>query len=236
VKKPAPRSRALADLVPPLAGLALVALFVALGFWQLDRAAEKRALAAAFTADSPPRAVTSGLVPAPFEHLAARGRYLAERQFLIDNIVQDGRLGYYVITPLELASGGPLLLVNRGWVARSGEVLPAVRVSGETRSVTGRAGRLPRVGLRPGEAFVDDAWPRLATFPTPAEIASALGRDLLPFVLLADPDPDAGMLRHWAPEGIGPGRHLAYAFQWFALAATVVAVFVVLHLRRRRAR
>lgn len=233
---PAPRSRVLVELVPPLAGLALVALFVALGFWQLDRAAEKRALAAAFTAGGPPRTVTSGLVPAPFEHLAARGRYLAERQFLIDNIVEGGRLGYYVITPLELASGGPLLLVNRGWIARSGEVLPAVRVNGAMRSVTGRAGHLPRVGLRPGEAFVDDDWPRLATFPTPAEIASALGRDVLPFVLLADPGSQAGLLRHWEPEGIGPVRHMAYAFQWFALAATVVAVFVVLQVRRRRAR
>lgn len=232
---PSRRPLAAADAVPPVAALLLVALFTSLGFWQLDRAGQKRALETAFQAEGPARAVQPGMAPAPFERLSARGRYLADRQFLIDNIVQDGRLGYYVITPMELDAGQPLLLVNRGWVPK--EDRPSIEAATGPQAVTGRAGRLPRVGLRPGEAFAGNGgWPRHANFPTTEELAGALGRDVLPFVLLADPEPASGMLRHWEPAVMGPARHLGYAVQWFALTITVVIVTIVLYRRKRAGR
>lgn len=223
------------DLVPPLAAVVLVVFFTALGFWQLDRAEEKRALLAAFAADGEPVPVAQGLVPPDFERLRATGHFLADRQFLIDNIVVDGRLGFYVITPMVLESGG-LLLVNRGWTPETGEA-PAIAIDDATRSVTGRAGHLPRVGLRPGEAMAEGSgWPKVATFPTADELARELGRDVLPFVLLADADPGSGLLCRWEPREIGPSRHLGYAFQWFALAVAVAAVTVVVYRHRRAAR
>ena len=36
------------------------------------------------------------------------------------------------------------------------------------------------------------------------------------------------------PTGTGPERHLAYALQWFAFAATLAAIWVVMFFRRRR--
>lgn len=223
--------------MPPLAALALVVLFTGLGFWQLDRADQKRALQAAFEADGEPSPVTAAISPQRFERLRATGHYLADRQFLIDNIVVDGRLGYYVITPMELAEGGPLLLINRGWTPKTGDELPAIDVGDETRSITGRAGSLPRVGVRPGQAVAGSGgWPKLATFPTTGELAQVLGREVLPFVLLADPEAASGLLRRWQPQETGPARHLAYAFQWFALAIAVVVVTVVVRRRGRPAR
>lgn len=224
-----------ADAVPPLAAALLVALFTSLGFWQLDRAAEKRALEAAFETGGEPREVQPGIESAPFERLEATGRWLADRQFLIDNIVQEGRLGHYVITPLELEPGEPLLLVNRGWVPREGDTGAALELAHGAATVTGRAGRLPRVGIRPGEAFAGGSgWPRHANFPTEEEIAGALGREVLPFVLLADPDPASGMLRRWQPVAMGPARHVGYAVQWFALALAVVVVTIVVYRRRSK--
>lgn len=227
-----------ADLVPPLAAATLVVLFTALGFWQLDRADQKRALEADFKAESEPTAVTPAAEPERFQHLQATGRYLAGRQFLIDNIVVDGRLGYYVITPMALEGGGPLLLVNRGWTPKTSvDELPDVRIGNQARSVTGRAGRLPRVGVRPGEAFGrDSGWPKLATFPTVDELAQALDKDVLAFVLLADPDPASALVRRWEPREFGPERHIGYAFQWFALAIGVAAVTIVVYRRKRSAR
>jgi surfeit locus 1 family protein len=246
MKTPSFRSLSVTDVVPPLAALALVVLFTALGFWQLERAEQKRALEDAFAAPGAAREVVPGIAPARFERLRATGRFVAHRQFLIDNIVQDGRLGTYVITPMELESGGPLLLVNRGWMPRvSGQVsgqrsdqgpgARSIEVDAAPRTVTGRAGGLPRVALRPGEAFTGDEWPRHATFPTTEELAAALGRDVLPFVLLADPDPASGLVRHWQPAEMGPARHLGYAVQWFAMALAVVAVTIVVYRRRRTA-
>ena len=235
VNTPNSRTSIATRLLPPLAALVLVALFTGLGIWQLDRAEQKRALESSFAAGGAAVEVSADIQPRLYQEIRATGRYLDERQFLIANIVQDGRLGFYVVTPLELAGGGPLLLVNRGWAARPVDGgLPDVAVAEGTRTVEGRAGRLPRVGIRPGEALeAGGGWPRVATFPTVDELAQALQRPVLPFVLLADPDPASALLRDWQPRQIGPSRHLGYAVQWFALAAAVVAVTAVVWRRTR---
>ena len=234
VNTPTSRTSVTTRLLPPFAALVLVVLFTALGFWQLDRAEQKRALESAFESGGAAREVTADAEPKLYQNIRATGRYLDERQFLIANIVQDGRLGFYVVTPLELAGGGPLLLVNRGWAPRPADGgLPDVAVADGPRTVEGRAGRLPRVGIRPGEALdARGSWPRVATFPTADELAEALEQPVLPFVLLADPDPSSALARNWEPRRIGPSRHIGYAVQWFALAAAVVAVTIVVYRKR----
>jgi surfeit locus 1 family protein len=224
--------------VPPLAALALVILFTMLGFWQLDRADQKRTLEASFEAGGEYLEVTAGVTPELYRRISATGRFLGGTQFLIDNMVQDGRLGYYVITPLATAEGAPLLLVNRGWAARRGDGdLPEIAVSGDVRTVKGRAGHLPRVGVRPGTPLEGAGdWPKVATFPTLEDLAGELGRPVLPFILLADPDPTTSLVRRWQPRQAGPMRHLAYAFQWFALAAAVVVVTAVVYRKQRAER
>jgi surfeit locus 1 family protein len=225
--------------VPPLAAVGLVALFATLGLWQLDRAEQKRAVEAAFT-DSGERLIVAGDAAYPlYQPLTATGRYLDERQFLIDNMILDGRLGYFVVTPFEYERGGPLLLVNRGWVAKDSaeDVQAALQTAGgdtgET-TVNGRAGQLPRVGIRAGEVFTGEpGWPRTANWPALDDLAAALERDVLPFVLLADPETGSKLLRRWEPRQAGPMRHIGYALQWFALAAAVIVTAVVLYRKKR---
>ena len=244
----------LVSIVPPLAGVALVTAFTALGLWQLDRAAEKEALAEKFANDAPYRSLDNVDVenqepPIPFEKLEVRGRPLSDRQVLIDNIVRNGRIGYFVITPFEITGGAPLLLVNRGWVDKGTDADITDRIGGTSadegsadegsadegsadegsadsrRRVRGRAGHLPRVGIRSGEAFAGALdWPRVAVYPTLAEVAEQLDRELLPFVLLLDPDDADGFMRAWEPAQSGPMTHYGYAFQWFAMALAVVAI------------
>jgi len=214
-------------LIPPVAGLILIVLFVRLGFWQLDRARQKIDLQQAF--DDPARfaLVSERLRPAPFQAIKASGRYLGERQIVIENSIQDGALGYYVITPLEFSSFAPLLLVNRGWIRKDlhQDGLPDIAAEDRARSVRGKAGRLPRVGIRPGEAFADHGeWPRIGVWPTLDEVAAELGRDVLPYVLLLDPDQDNGYSRRWKPSQSGPSTNYGYAFQWFAMATALLAI------------
>ena len=215
-----------------------MALFITLGFWQLDRAEQKRALEEAFADTGSYVPVTAAMDYELYQPLTASGRYLHERQFLIDNMILDGRLGYYVVTPFEYAIGEPLLLVNRGWVATKAGSEPAGISGAPNEGVTtvkGRAGQLPRVGIRAGEAFMDDGggWPRIANWPTLDELSASLGRDVLPFVLLADPEPGSTLIRRWQPQQAGPMRHIGYAFQWFALALAVVVVAIVVYRKQR---
>ncbi len=218
----------------------MLGLFVTLGLWQLDRAAEKRGISDSFNSGGDYIELSADATYALYQPLQVAGRYLADRQFLLENIVQDSRLGYYVITPFEYAVDKPLLLVNRGWIAREPgqDRLPDISVShDEGQVVRGRAGSLPRVGIRPGPPFDNtSSWPILAVWPTVDDLASALQRDVLSFVLLADPDADTALVRRWEPQQMGPMRHLGYAFQWFALALTVLVVAFVLYRRKSKLR
>jgi surfeit locus 1 family protein len=161
---------------------------------------------------------------------------MGEQQFLIDNIVKNGQLGVYVVTPFEFSVDEALLIVNRGWLPKQPGhgALPNIAIDGQQQEIRGKTGNLPRVGIRPGEAFEGSvSWPRLGVYPTLDELSSELERDVLPFVLLLDPEEGSRLLRDWEPVQSGPATHYGYAFQWFAMAVTVL-VISLWHLRKRR--
>ncbi|MEM7503689.1 MAG: SURF1 family protein [Pseudomonadota bacterium] len=226
-------------IVPWLVGALLFAAFIALGLWQLDRAGQKEALNVLFADDAPHRALSLNDAPAQFERIELRGRLLGDRQVLIDNIVRNGRIGYFVITPLETGNDGRLLLINRGWIPKTPQGsagLPSLDVSAEWRQFQGRAGQLPRVGVRPGDAFAGSSdWPRTAVYPNLEDVAAELDRELFPFVLLMDEQDTEGFQRVWKPDQSGPMTHYGYAFQWFAMALAL-AVIGVWQFKKRRAR
>lgn len=204
-----------------------IAGFARLGLWQLDRAAEKESLVADFADDRPHRRLSGDDETMLFERVQLRGRWLGERQVLIDNITRNGRVGYYVVTPVELESDHRLLLVNRGWVDKQRGIPDDSRWQGKSDwiELRGRVGRLPRAGMQAGAAFEGTSgWPRIAVYPTQDDVAEVLGNELLPIVLLLDADQDRGFSRDWQPVKSGAMTHYGYAFQWFAMALTVVIV------------
>ncbi|MDP9064935.1 MAG: SURF1 family protein [Pseudomonadota bacterium] len=218
----------------------LLALLVSLGFWQLRRADQKKALYDAFDkgADTV-RTLDGRTTPMPrYQHAEAHGRYDSAVQILIDNMTDaDGRAGYYVITPLALKGGG-WLLVNRGWtpLGPSRASLPDVAVSDAERSVRGRADHLPAAGIRMGQPTeLRPPSPIVANFPDHRDIELALpGRrwTRATDVLLLDPDQSDGYVRQWHAPGIPPVRHIAYAVQWFGLAAALAGIYIATNLRR----
>ena len=221
--------------IPYVIGAILVVQFAALGVWQVSRAVEKRAEQQAFVARSGFSSWSGGVSVRPFQKLKVTGRFDVGHQFLLENIIINSRLGYYVLTPLQVADDAPLLLINRGWFEREGaEVAPdELSLPDSTVTVRGRAGSLPRAGYRMGEAIPADAeWPKRAVYPILDEIADTLGQPVQPFVLLMDPEDDYGFFRHWVPEEMGPGRHYAYALQWFAMSI-VLAGLLIWNFRKR---
>ena len=221
--------------LPFLAGTLLVVQFVGLGVWQISRGLEKRSAGEAVSAESGFIAWSDGMQIHPYQRLMANGHFDTDRQFLLDNIVLNNRYGHYVLTPLVVAENEPLLIVNRGWLEKTPGGIDAEQIHIDTSSVAvrGRAGSLPGAGNRMRDAFSPDAtWPQHAVFPRLTDLEAALGQEVQPFVLLMDPQDQQGFLRQWVPEEMGPNRHFAYAFQWFAMGA-VLAGLLVWHYRRR---
>ncbi len=222
--------------------LAGVGIGTTAGLWQLDRAGEKRELQARFAAGSSTTALhqlvsdgeSTGL---RYAQLRLTGHYDPDHQVLLDNLSYRGLPGYQVLTPLTTPVG--TVLVNRGWVSANGDrtILPDIRVGNLAREVIGRIERLPRPGIQLAAAPMpaDAAWPRRLLFPTSAEVSTQSGIALRDYQLLLDPGAADGFVRDWHPGGsMSPERHVAYAVQWFGLALTVVAIYVVLVLRNRK--
>jgi surfeit locus 1 family protein len=222
--------------------LALLALLISLGRWQLQRADEKRVLYDSFAAGSDAtRPMQASTPPLPrYQHIEAAGRYDDSRQVLIDNMVEAGQAGYFVITPFELKGGG-FILVNRGWVpvGASRAVRPAIPVDAQPRTIHGRADNLPSPGIQLGtRAVLTPPYPVVAGFPRHDEIAALLkelrwarAADLI----LLDPGEPDGYVRNWSPPGFPPMRHIGYAVQWFGLAAALFVIYIVTNSRRAAA-
>ena len=232
---------------PPLwAGvltLALLILFGNLGAWQLRRADDKRALLAAQAQAATEPAVDLAAwlklgKPAPDLYSRAvtiTGMPISERQLLHDSQTQGGRAGYHVWTALVLEGFQALVLVNRGWVpaAPDRESLPAVPLAEAMSVWRGQWRPLPEPGLRAGKNDCDRTrWPRVVQYPRGAELDCLFGQPVVAGILLLDPDHPWGYSRDWHAELLPPERHLAYAFQWFALSGALLIVFIVVNLRK----
>ena len=213
----------------------LLAVLLSLGRWQLHRADQKQALFDAFAAGSAETLPVESAVNR-YQHVEAQGHYDPDHQVLIDNMIStDGRAGYYVITPFELAAGR-WLLVNRGWIPVGERAqLPAIPVPSAPRHIRGRVDHLPQPGIQMGQAQpLSPPFPIRASFPALAAIKTALGsRNWLgnAEVLLLDRDQTDGYLREWAAPGFPPMRHIAYAVQWFGLALTLFVIYIVSNLK-----
>jgi surfeit locus 1 family protein len=219
-----------------LAALVLVALFLALGFWQLDRMREKQAVFAAFEAGATRLERLAEIEPeraARYTRVMTVGRYDSAHQFLLDNMTHAGRAGFRVLTPFNLSDGGTVL-VDRGWIplGATREALPKVDVAESARSVVGRLDDLPAAGIDLPAATPAGDWPRVLSYPHHAELQSALGREVQARIILLDAAQPDGFVRAWQPSAFPPERHLSYAVTWFALAATVAVLFIALNLRR----
>jgi len=218
--------------------IVMMALLISLGRWQLRRADEKRVLFDSFASGTDATQIIELATPPlkRYQHIEAVGHYDQSRQVLIDNMVNAGGAGYFVITPFALTGGG-WLLVNRGWVplGASRAERPAIPVADDTRRLRGRADHMPSAGIQLGaRAELKPPFPVVAPFPSRTEIAGLLHEtswtSATDLVLLDPGEPD-GYVRNWSAPGFPPLRHIAYAVQWFALALTLFVIYVVTNLR-----
>lgn len=226
-------------LWPSLITLVVFGILLSLGFWQLDRAGQKRALLAEYRAGESTAQVKidaslndiSGL---QYQPAMADGRYDQAHQFLLDNRIHNGMVGYDVLTPLKLDKDVGVL-VNRGWVplGSSRERLPPVEVDGRRRTVTGRIRDVAQKGFSLGVEQPRSGWPyRILQVDVP-RLAKELGYRLLPLELLLDPSQPDGYVREWHPvTTFGPERNVGYAVQWFALAATLMVTYLAVNLKK----
>jgi surfeit locus 1 family protein len=231
-----PRHRAFAWVT--LAMLVGVVLTARLGFWQLSRAAEKEQRHAAIMAQMAEPVLDTAAVlgqPSYFKSLHQRvvlqGEWLPEHTLYLDNRAMNGRAGFWVLTPLQL-NASTRVLVQRGWVPRhqlDRTLLPAIQTPGGWVQVNGRIApppsRLMALSQEPQATSTASGVSKIRQNLDLDTYASDTGGALAAVVLQTDAASD-GLLREWPEITAGVEKNLAYAFQWFALAALQLMLYI----------
>lgn len=221
-------------LVPTLVFVPIFSCLLCLGYWQLDRAGGKQVLLEQQSLRRKQVSIQLDGNNDTVEYLRYRpvvlkGTYDVEHQFLIDNRVVNGRVGFFVLTPLRIQSSKRTVLVNRGWVPLGDDrnKLPEVGMDPREVTVTGIIDRFPGVGFElEGAGTPSEDWPGIVQVVDASILSEVLGYSLLPFQVLLDSDAGQGYYRHWVLKtSMPPWKHRAYAFQWFALATVLAALY-----------
>lgn len=222
--------------IPTLAAILMVALTSYLGIWQVGRAHEKQALQERFDAMGHEPAVTLPAAPVQLEEflyrkVSVRGRFDPRYQIFLDNQTLNGVVGYHVVAPLRIGSSDQYVLINRGWVPRTSDrrVLPEVpppsgeiTVEGVVASPHGRFFELS------SETVEGPIWQNLVM----ERYASMVPFSLQPVLILqTSATPDA-LKRQWPRPDTGQAMHWGYAFQWFAMAAAIIIIYIVVNTKR----
>ncbi|CAG1018189.1 hypothetical protein BURC_02931 [Burkholderiaceae bacterium] len=236
------RSREAVVLVAAVLGVGLTAR---LGWWQLDRAAQKVALQQALEqraalAELSAEALARTDSEAAAQHhrrIRLQGRWLDAATVYLDNRQMNGRPGFFVVTPLLIGGTSHAVLVQRGWAPRDFTDrwrVPALPASPAEVVVGGRVAPPPA---------------RLYEFSTAASgpirqnlDLAAYGREIgvrfapVSVVQEAPPEPGDGLLRQWPRPAVDVHKHYGYAFQWLALSALMAGLYVWFQLVRPRLR
>lgn len=227
-------------IIPTLATILLLPALIGLGFWQLQRAEQKRELLALYDlrlkkAAQPITELAINLAQVNFLPVEVKGEFDNQRNILLNNRYHNHVLGYQVLTPLFIKNTGKAILINRGWVPRSEshKHLPRIAPVEGIQVLKGYA-KIPDKNIFLLDYKQDNKrWPREAQQINLSLLSQQLGVELYPFILLLAPDQAHGFERDWNPVVVNPAKHTGYAIQWFSLAGLLIIIYVSVNLRRK---
>ncbi len=230
--------------------LAVVIGCVVAGQWQLDRLQQIRENNARFAerlAEDPadlealadPGADTVDEGALEFRRVEVRGTYRTDEEVLQRNRSFQNQTGFHVLTPLELDSGG-VVLVRRGWVPASLDEPPVAEATPPDGEVTVQ-GVLERPVDQPsfGASDPDDGVLDRVFHTDTSRLDRQVDGALFPMVLRIDeeldnPTQDQLPFPAGTPE-LDEGSHLSYTVQWHTFAVIGLVGYVAWwHTRLRR--
>ena len=224
---------------------AMVWVMVSLGFWQLDRLRQRRALNERITAQLAVAPVDLNQTALPdlpeYQPVRLRGTYDFDQEIVLRNRAHQGSPGVRVLTPLRLAGTDVAVLVDRGWIPYE-QAAPADRVAYQWPEGEVAVEGIVRPQQKREYAFLPadpplsaeqprvDAWFRIDV----DQIQDQVPYTLLPYSVEAAEGAEPQRLPIGGYEiDLTEGPHLGYVIQWFAFAAILLGGSLALWWQRR---
>ena len=215
-----------------LAG-ALALLFVRLGFWQLERLAERRATnreLARQLAQPPESIIAVRATNAPAHRRAVvEGVADFEHEFVLTGRSRNGSPGVHIFTPVRVPGLERAILVNRGWVYS-----PDAATVDLARWREARTRFTGFTVLAPHTAAVVAGRGRALRSLNAAGVARVVPYPVDDLYLVARDSGDAAAPVRLDAPALDEGPHLSYAIQWFCFAAIVLVGAGIVARRAQR--
>ena len=234
------------SILPLVVTLAAFVAMCKLGFWQLDRAEQKRQQIALFsqqgeiTGEDLLQRTAITLIELNGRKVKLHGKIVTDNIWLLDNKTYNGKVGYNVITTLQLQGKeqqnqtpqAKQVLVNWGWIQASKyrSELPRITLP-DNIELTGvvRTTDFKQFSLEQGQD--ENGWPKRVQSIS-SIIANLDTQDVLPVVVYADTNENINYPQIYKPVVMSPEKHQAYAVQWFLLALSSLVVFMFASLHK----
>jgi surfeit locus 1 family protein len=233
-------------LFPLIAYVAVFSLLISLGFWQLDRAEQKKSRLSqqVSAAEQAPLEITDEVAVVIedwlFREVSVSGTFEGRQQFLLDNQINKGQPGYFVLTPFIISGQKKAVLVNRGWIKANPlrTQLPDVSMVNFKATITGTLNRFPSVAIQLKGAEIPTATePAVVQVVDVAVLSKRIQYPLHDFQLQLAPKATGGYFRDWESANknlMSPAKHQGYALQWFAMALVLTIICIRIVIKKKK--
>ena len=203
-------------------------VFVFLGFWQIERGAEKDQIVSNFEEAQTKQPLPISNNPKKWDRVYVNGALDKSKTIFIDNTIYKGALGYKVVAPLILDMD-EIILVDFGWTKqpeRRGDVKTVEISSNQNISVTGVLEQ-PELGLVLSDELFSSSWPKISQSKSIDALQELFDEKIYPFILLSDFRKDSD-LTYIKPvvTNMPPVKHYGYAGQWFAMFIALTIMYI----------
>ena len=226
-------------ILPSILITATFAFLVSLGFWQLERADDKRSIEASIkqanTGSVELIKKEEGLQSKEYYEVRLQGKYLSDKQFIYDNQIVDQVSGYYVLTPYALEGQSKAILINRGFIPWNGrrDKLADIVIGQETREIKVQISKpIKRMELKPSEVGIQ--FPALIQSIDLQDMADRAKVDFSSVIGLLDSSASNGFIRKWEPYTGSIEKHIGYAVQWFLMALVLAIIGIRIAIKQRK--
>lgn len=215
-------------------------IFMSLSVWQLKRADYKNQRSQLIEQQKvlPAMMINGETITWPesrFRAAEVTGTFETADQILLDNIIQSGKAGYYVMTPLKIKQSEQRILINRGWVAAGNDrtKLPSVPTPDNEVVITGKLDNPRSTPFMFGDGYKPDfegnqRWSHVDV----SYMSEKLDYSILPYILLQTAPKEAGISQKWPANVNKSGMHLGYSIQWAAFALIAFIAFIVINTKK----
>jgi surfeit locus 1 family protein len=232
-------------LIPSLVFIIFFTLFIKLGFWQLDRADQKKIINMSFVErqNQPPIQLNNENIQIPIKDIiwhrvSMKGSFLNDKNIILDNQIVEEKAGFLIYTPFKILDSNKIILINRGWypLSNSRKDIPNIPPIKDMQTIEGEISQMPSSGISLGKVItekLDESSFRLQKMDYEV-LSSLISKDLMRYVVkLKKPIFDKTYILDSGMPVPDSDKNYGYAFQWFAMAFTLFIIFIRLGVKKK---